>query len=249
MRTRLTPALLSTLLVLGAAPTIAVAQQPAAVLPAAVPTIRVSGTGEVKVTPDQAHIDLAVESFASTAKAASEENARTMERVIQALVRAGVPRTEIQTRNYAVYPEYLPNDTSNTPRIRGYRVSNMVTARTTDLARVGTLLDVALGAGANRVEGVRFSLKNPAEASNRALQNAVQQARSSAEAMASALGVRLGRVLDASSSAEPPRPLPVMMRMDMEMASYAAKAPTPIQPGEQTVSATAWLVYAIEGGR
>ena len=203
----------------------------------------------MKVTPDQAHIDLAVETFAATAKAAGEENARKMERVIQALVRAGVARTEIETRNFAVYPEYLPNDTSSTPRIRGYRVSNMVAVRTAELARVGNLLDAALGAGANRVESVRFSLKNPAEATNRALQNAVQQARASAETMAGALGVRLGRVLDASTSAEPPRPYPVaMMRMDMEVASFA-KASTPIQPGEQTVSATVWLVYAIEGGR
>lgn len=247
MRTRLTPALLSTLLFLGAAPAVAAAQQSAAVIPATVPTIRVSGNGEVQVKPDQAHIDLAVESFAATAKAAGEENARTMDRVIQALVRAGVPRTDIQTRNYAVYPEYLPNDTSSTPRIRGYRVSNMVTARTSDLARVGTLLDAALAAGANRVDGVRFSLKNPGDASSRALQNAVRDARASAEAMASALGVRLGQVLDASTSSEPPRPYPVMLRQDASMAY--AKAPTPIQPGEQTVSATVSLVYAIEGGR
>ena len=213
------------------------------------PTIRVAGTGEVKVAPDQAHIDLAVETFAATAKAAGEENARKMERVIQALVRGGVARTDVETRNYAVYPEYLPNDTSSTPRIRGYRVSNMVTVRTGDLGRVGGLLDAALGAGANRVEGEQVCLKNPADASNRALQNAVRDARASAEAMASALGVRLGRVLDASTSSEPPRPYPAaMMRMDMELASFA-KAPTPIQPGEQTVTSTVWLVYAIENGR
>lgn len=192
--------------------------------------------------PDQAHIDLTVETFAETAREAGEENARLMERVIQALVAAGVPRAEIETRGYSLFPEYTqqPRTGPEQPRIRGYRANNMVTIRTRDLARVGPLIDTALAAGANRMDSVRFSLRDDEAAQSEALASAVQRARRSAETMAAALGVALGPVVDASTTTELVRP------MMYDMARMAAEsAPTPIQPGEQTVTATVSLVFAI----
>jgi len=209
-------------------------------------TIRVSATGEARAQPDEAHLDFAVETVATTARAAGEENARLMERVIRALVAAGVPRASIETRNYTVYPEYatpMPDERQEQPRIRGYRTSNLVTARTQDLARVGALIDAALGAGANRVDAVRFSLRNPERAQAEATRDAVQRARQSAETIAGALGVRLGEVLDASTAFEPIRPFATDVRY--RMAEAAVPAPTPIQPGEQTVNATITVVFAI----
>lgn len=214
-------------------------------------TIRVTGTGEVQATPDQAHIDLAVETFAATAREAGEENARTMERVIRALVAAGVPRGEIETRNYSLYPEYVPpqgpRQEQEQPQIRGYRASNMVSVRTQDLAQVGPLIDAALRAGANRMDAVRFSLRDADTAQAEATRRAVTRARQSAENIASALGVQLGQVVDASTTLEVVRPMPYMMR-ERAVADVAA-APTPIEPGEQTVSATVLVVFAIAGGR
>src|SRR5688572_7369204 len=58
-------------------------------------TLRVEGMGEVKAEPDEAYIDLAMETLAPTAKAAAEENAKRMEKVVTALTQAGVPRKEI----------------------------------------------------------------------------------------------------------------------------------------------------------
>jgi uncharacterized protein YggE len=232
-----------------ALPTSMLAQEPLA--PPSSRTIRVSGVGDVQAKPDQAHIDLAVEAAAATAQAAGEQNARTMERVISALVAAGVPRAEIETRNYSVYPEYAPPSPRDTierqPRILGYRASNMVSVRTQDLTRVGRLIDAALGAGANRVDGVRFSLKDAEAPRAEAIGKAVQGARRSAEAIASALGVRLGPVLDASTSSNPVRPYPVAMMREVA-ASFADAPPTPIQPGEQTVMANVFLVFGIVEG-
>lgn len=242
--------ILAVILLLGvAAPALpAAGQQPER--PAA-RTIRVTGTGEIQATPDQAHIDLAVETFAATAREAGEENARTMERVIRALVAAGVPRGEIETRNYSLYPEYVPpqgpRQEQEQPQIRGYRASNMVSVRTQDLTRVGPLIDAALRGGANRMDAVRFSLQDADAAQAEATRRAVVRARQSAENIASALGVQLGQVVDASTSLEVVRPVPYMMRA-REMAD-AASTPTPIEPGEQTVTATVLVVFAIEGSR
>ncbi len=224
------------------------AQQPAPMPPHGERVIRVSAVGQVEAAPDEAHLDFAVETMAATAAQAARENAARMERVIAALVAAGVPRASVETRGYQVYPEYAPQPQPNAePTIRGYRVSNTVTVETRDIGKVGTLLDAALRAGANRVDAVRFGLSNPEAARGQAIRRATESARRDAEALAAALGVRLGAVVDASTTGEPPRPFPVMMRGRAEAMDMAQSVTTPIQPGEQTVTATVSLVFSIGG--
>jgi uncharacterized protein YggE len=206
-------------------------------------TIRVTASGEATAQPDRAYVDLGLETTAPTAKAAADQNAVVMERVITALVRAGVARTDIETRDYNVYPDYQPSpDGRGEPRVRGYRVSNVVSARTDRVATVGAILDAALAAGANRVQGVRFTLRDPQAQRAIALRQAMERGRAEAQLIAEAMGVRLGILLDASTSTDP-RPRP-MMEMAMRQSADMAAA-TPIQPGEQSVGATVNLTYAI----
>jgi uncharacterized protein YggE len=208
-------------------------------------SIRVTGVGEARARPDQAIGDFGVETLAATAQQAAAENAQRMQRVIEALVRAGVPRDRIETRDYNVYPDYDPQprpDTSE-PRIRGYRVSNTVSVTLDDIERVGTVIDAALGAGANRVNGVRFGLRDPQAFRQRAIDDAVRRARSDGEALANALGLSLGMVREAYT-ADVGTVQPVMMER-LQMADAAANMATPINPGEQTVRATVVVVYAI----
>ncbi|HYI00598.1 SIMPL domain-containing protein [Hyalangium sp.] len=214
----------------------------------AVRTLRVEGMGEAKAEPDEAWVDLAVETLGTTAKAAGEENAKKMERVIAALTGAGLPRKELDTRNYSVYPEYTQPDPRVEPKLRGYRVTNSLSVHVRELPRLGDLIDRALAAGANRVDGVRFALSKEEAVRAEALRQAVERARKTAEVLASALGVRLGVVLDASTVAEPPRVYPARMAM-MEAGDKSNAPATPIIPEEQTVQAQVTLIYAIEGTR
>lgn len=208
-------------------------------------TIRVEGQGEVKVSPDEAFIDLAVETRAPSAQAAAEANAKKMDKVIAALVQAGVVRKDLETRNYSVAMEYEPPvHGAEAPKPRGYQVNNTVQVHVRDLTKVGPLLDTALKAGANRVDSVRFGLSKPETGRDGALRDAVARARQSAQVLATALGVKLGPVLDASTITEPIRPMP-LARFAMANAE-SADVTTPIQPQEQTVQATVTLIYAIE---
>lgn len=209
--------------------------------------IEVSGIGEVEAKPDEAHLNFAVETSAPTSREAAQQNADRMERVIAALVAAGIPREEIETRNYSVYPEYVTDDRGETPRVRGYRVTNQVALETMRLDAVGTLIDAALAAGANRVEGISFGLSDPRAAEAEALREAVQRARASAETIALALGVPLGQVLRASTSSEPFQPLMMMQGRAMDMAEAGQAFSTPIQPGEQRVRARVVLLFGIGG--
>jgi uncharacterized protein len=206
-------------------------------------TLRVEGLGEAKAEPDEGWIDLAVETRAPTAKAASEENARKMERVIAALTAAGIPRKEIDTRHYTVFPEYTQPEPRSEPKLSGYRASNTLSVHVRELPRMGELIDRALAAGANRVDGVRFALSNEEAVRAEALRQAVVRARRTAEVLASALGVRLGPVLDASTVAEVPLIYPA--RMKAEAAPQGGGPTTPILPEEQTVTARVTIIYII----
>ena len=228
-----------------AAPATLAQTPPAAPLPGHPRVVRVSGTGEVKATPDEVFIDLAVEALAATAKASGEQNAQKMEKVLAALVASGLARKELQTRAYSVYPEYAPTDGNQKPRLQGYRSNNTVTVHLTDLTRAGPTLDKALGAGANRVDSVRFGLTQADAAQAEALRRAVARARASAQAVAAALGVKLGAVLEASTVADAPPSYP-MMRSEAMAKGGGDASDTAIQPQEQTVTAQVSLVFAIE---
>jgi uncharacterized protein len=217
-------------------PTAAVAQQ--------LSSITVSARGESRTPPDLARIALAVESGAPTARAAAEQNARSMEAVIRALVGAGLTRDQIQTRGYQLHPEYVHD--RDQPRLRGYRAMNMLLVETPRMDQVGRLIDVALEAGANRMDGVMFTVRDAEAAGAEALRDAVERGRRAAETMAAALGVRLGPVLQATTAVggahlPPPPPMP-MARMGVE----AMDVSTPIEPGLQTIHAQVQLVYALE---
>lgn len=209
--------------------------------------IRVTGVGEVRVTPDVAHVSLAVETTGATAQAAADENARAMDRVIRAVTAAGVARSDIRTSGYTLYPEYARptpgrEAAPDEPRIIGYRATNTVTVRTADLTRVGPLIDASLAAGANRLHDLRFSVADAEAAQNQAVREATQTARRTAEAMAAALGVRLGEVVEAATSTDQVRPV---MRFEAARAQDMASVTTPIEPGEQTVSASVVVAFRI----
>ena len=210
-------------------------------------SIDVTGVGEYEVAPDRARLNFAVETRAPTAQAAAAQNAETMDQVINALVAAGVLQDDIETKNYSVHPEYVHDAGADEPRVSGYRVMNQVVVTTGDLDRVGALIDAALAAGSNRVDGVSFFLEDAQAAQSEALRRAVASARATAQTIAGALGVQLGPVLTASTSTEIPRPYGIAMAPDIMMRESAAM-PTPIQPGEQTVTARVAISFSIAGG-
>jgi uncharacterized protein YggE len=215
----------------------AFAQMPPALPP--VPTIQTTGQAVLDVKPDQAKLDVAVVSQAQTAEQAAAQNASRVDAVLKALRGAGGTSAELQTVSYSLEPNYKYPKPGGAPEISGYTARNTVRATTSDLARVGALIDAALGAGANQVERVEFTLKNDAEARAGALREAVLKARASAQAIASALGLRILRVLEVQQGGGLQPVRPVMMGMAREAA--VAAPPTQIEAGTIEVRAEVTL--------
>ena len=104
------------------------------------------------------------------------------------------------------------------------------------------MIDAAVAAGANRVGGLQFSFAKQDELLRSALEKAGADAHAQAESVARGLGVRLKGVVSATTAG---RPVPVQPRMEAMALGEARAAPTPIEPGEATVSATLQVTYAI----
>ncbi len=225
------------------------AQQPAGTPPSElVRTISLSATGTVQREPDQAVIDLAVENLAPTAQRAAQQNAQVMDRVVRALRAAGIPGDHIRTQSYNLNPEYQYTQPGpgrpGEQKLVGYRASNMVEATVDSIPRVGTTIDAAITAGANRAQGIRFQLKDPDAARRDALRLAVANARKDAEALAQASGQQLGELLQLGSNAQVTPP-PVPMFAARAMAQDVAT--TPVEPGQLEVTATVNVVYRLAG--
>ncbi len=205
--------------------------------------IEVSGRGSVDVPPDRARVSFAMETRAQTADAAADANAEAMALVLSALRGAGLRGLELETHGYSLRPEYEVTDSRRgTRRIVAYTVLNNVTATVSDVEAVGETVDTAIRAGANRVAGISFYASDTEAARRDALAEAVRTARAEAEVIASALGHRLGMALEVRGGAE--RPSPRMYAME-GVAMSARASDTPIEAGDQTVTASVSIRFAL----
>jgi uncharacterized protein YggE len=193
-----------------------------------------AGSGEASIAPDRATIQIGVQSRATTAAAASTDNARRQKAIIDTLRALGLSPEQIRTMNYSVSPDMQYNQTNGTSRVVGYVVSNVVQADVRRLDDAGKLIDAALAKGANQINSLQFYSSKADSVRRSALAVAVANARADAEALARAAGGSVGQLIELSTASLPVRPI----AMDMGAMTMAKMAPTPIEPGEQTVNAT-----------
>lgn len=206
------------------------AQTPTSPASTPVPQISTSATGESKVQPDRATIQFGVETRRPTAAQAGAENARRQRAVLDTLRKLGLTEAQLSTSGYSVTPEMRYD--GKQPQVTGYIARNVVQADVRRIEQVGSLIDGALGAGANMVNSLRFFSSRADEARRLALADAVGKARSDAEAMARAAGGTLGPLIDMSTAGDV-RPVYDVAPARMAAAESVA---TPIDPGEQTVT-------------
>jgi uncharacterized protein YggE len=208
------------------------------------PAISVSGEANVSVAPDLAQIDGGVTSEAKTAREASELNNAAMGKVLLALKGAGIDEKDYQTSRLSLQPQYAaagPN--RNTPQIIGYRASNRVLIKVRDVTKVASVIDMLVGAGANEIGGINFIVTQASKALDEARAKAVADARRKAEIYAKAAGVTLGEPISILEEGAAPPPV---FRGKMA-APIAGMAPTPVAPGEEQLSITVSVSWAIKG--
>ena len=200
---------------------------------------------------DAPTLTLTAEGHATRTSAAEAlaTNTAAMNRVIAALKASGIEARDIQTSSIALSPVYEQRPynaaDSSPPRITGYTAANSVSIRQRKLAAFGKVIDTLVAAGANNINGPNFALDNPEAATDEARRDAVTKARARANLYAAAAGLKVARILsineggqDNGPIARPFAPL-LMARMD--------KAPTPVEAGEQEVTAQVTIRFELAG--
>lgn len=208
--------------------------------PAAPPQIVVSGEGTIKATPDQAWVSIGVESRSKASRDAQQRNAQAMSAIQQRIAGFGIPQDAIKTTAVDLQLEFDYADGKQTPR--GYVARNTIEVRVDDLAKLGDVLDAVVSSGATMIHGLRFDVKDRARLEAEALQRAVSNAMSKADALAAGAKRAVDQVvkIEEMTTGEPvPMPRPFAM-------AARAEPSTPVAPGELEIRAAVRLTASIK---
>jgi uncharacterized protein YggE len=202
--------------------------------PAPTRGVTVTGTASVSSVPDRASFSFGVSTSGATASQASTENARKAREVIAALLGTGVARTDLQTQDVSVGPNW--NDQGKPD---GFTAHSSVVAKVRNVAQAGAIVDAAVAAGANESSGPSFDRSDRDELYRTALRRAFANARAKAQTLASEAGASVGPVLRIEESSVPDAPVPY------EARAALGSAQTPVEPGTQEVQATISVTFSL----
>jgi len=152
--------------------------------------IKTTGTAELKVTPDQATIQVGVERQSATAKYAKSEVASTSRKILAALQELKIEDKDIQTAYLYLEPMI---DYRKGLRITNFTAEQSLSITVRDLSKLDSVMDAVISAGANRIGGIEYQSSDLRRYRDQARDAAAQAAREKAEALAKALGNQVGK--------------------------------------------------------
>lgn len=229
------------LTLLGSSPVVVYGQFPEGQLRP--PHVSANGEAVIAMEPDQAEVDIGVVTQARNAPEAARENADKAAKITAEVKKLLGKGDEIRTAGYSLNPTYR-HPQGGKPEIVGYTASNILRIKTGTLTNIGKLIDGAMQAGANTINRLAFTLKDEHGAQLQALRAASSKARAKAEEMASALGLRIVRVLAVTEGERGVRPV-VMPQLRGVQLEAAASAPTPVEAGTIEVRSSVTLTAEI----
>ena len=199
--------------------------------------IKASGEARVMAEADRVQVDLAVVSRAPDAELAVAQNAKTSQSVEAALRKSLGPSASIESSGYALSPNYLYVKGKG-QELDGYLVRNRLRISLDDISAAGRIVDSASRAGASEIGQVQFVLKDDSKYRKQALEQATQNAMQRAGIMATALSLRVVRVLSVYEGQAPISSNRQRAEV-FKMSDGAASVPTSILPGGVEIRASA----------
>lgn len=205
-------------------------------------TISVSGNGLVSALPDRATVHMSIHSRAKELDAAQAGASKVTAAVLSLTDKLDIKRNKVDTTGATVRPDYRWNRDKEEQELRGYIAERQMVVKVDDLEILGRLVEGAVGAGVNQVSPPQLDSSQREAKHREALALAAKDARASAEALADALGVKLGNpisIRDTSAAARPPVP---QVRMAAAMESDAAAT---YNAGDLTFNASVSAVFEL----
>ena len=207
-------------------------------------TIDVAGNSEISADPDEAEIFAGISILKPTAEEAQAEANKVINDIIDSLKNKEISEDDIETERLNLYEEKTWENKKS--RVIGWRATQTLKIKTTDLTKVGLIVDVCVSNGANQISSINFGLSEEKEQEYKqeALAKATKNAKAKAETIAESLGVRLGKIKTVSESQYYYQPYRYAMA---EITGIeAVKESTQVLPKDVTVTANINLVYYVK---
>jgi uncharacterized protein len=200
----------------------------------------VSGNGKAAAAPDTALINLGVTQTGATVAEAQAKTNEASANITKSLIELGIKEKDIKTTNYSITPDY--SFTGERQRTTGYTVTQNFEVKS-PIEKTNEVVDSATANGANLVGNISFTLNDTKlkALTNVARQEAVNNAKSSAEGLAKASGIKLGKIINVRESSGEINPRPILMDAKAEVGAGAPT--TNITPGESNVEVIVTLTY------
>jgi uncharacterized protein YggE len=207
--------------------------------------VMVVGDSIVQAQPDTAILTVSVITQNRTAIQAQQDNAAKTDAVVRALKAAAGTGAEVKTSGYSVQPQRVYKE-GQPPAITGYEVRNSVTVTTSDLNKLGAIIDAAAQAGSNDISGIAFTLRQDRQARDRALGEATQEAVGKARMIATALGGRVVRIVEVQEEGFQQRPPIPIYQTEGFMAAQKSAVATPIEVGSLEITSRVQVIAEVE---
>ncbi|CAM3213981.1 oxidative stress defense protein [Moritella viscosa] len=180
------------------------------------PHLETTGMGEVIAKPDMAVFSVQVSETRKTAKEAKEAVDNAVVAFNGRLKKEGVARTDIESSNISLRPEYHYKKDQK-PKLIGYRANRHVTVTVRDLNKLNNYLDGALGDGINNINNIQLKVSNEPKFIEQARQAAILDAKEKAQSLAKGFDEKVDGVWKITYRSSQPR-LMLMRSMAMDSA-------------------------------
>ena len=210
-------------------------------------TIYVGADGKYEAAPDTALIQFNISAQEATSKDAYDRASRNAQQIRDVLKANGVDSKEAQIGFFQITPVYDYKTAKR--KLIGYRVNASVSLKLRDFTRIGPITQGLSDADITDSQNLSYTLENVDAAKQKAIEDAYQKARTSAETVAKAGGRPLGELLYASvDTFEQVRVMPMMSMAKMAPgAAMAQAAPTDdFTPQTTTVTAHVNALFGLK---
>ena len=211
-------------------------------------TITVSATGEIYAKPDLAITVFSVITEAKTVVEAMSENTKKMNSIINFMKSKGIEEKDLKTTDFNIYPRYEWQErTGISPYpqgqriLVGYEIRQSLQVKIRALEKIGQVIQGATDAGANQVGNLRFTIDDQDELKKQARNQAITEAKTKAQELASQLEVNLVRITNFSESGAIPRYYGLEKAVGMEIEEQELQ----IETGENKIEVTVNITFEI----
>jgi len=202
-------------------------------------TVYVGADGKFESAPDTAMLQFSIATQEATSENAYAKASQAAERMRAALRANGIDPKAAELGGYSLQPMY--DWKSPKRKVVGFRVTTNVSLKLKDFTKIGPLMSALAGIEETDNQSLSYTLENIEAAKQKAVEDAFNKAKNSAQTVAKAGGRALGQLAYSSvDTYEVPVPVPMMAMRAKTMSAQAADAAAPTEEfSAQKITVTA----------